>query len=206
MKLAFVSCDSDFGGGAQPRIPAARVRLHQHIPVGRDHPIPLAFPAYNGAQTRPPFNEPRGRALHPTRVRFRGRQSIRGLPDPNPAPSRATPTNPRCWEASSPPGLYRSREHAPTTRRRADALGDGRRRRYASDAHPSSRLSVHSPKRTVAAFALAASKASPLSIPNQVQDRRRREREREHARSKTLASVHSVRRHSLASNLHRRLR
>ena len=44
--------------------------------------------------------------LHPTRVRFRRRHPIPSFVFP-----QAAPTNPLCWEASSPPGLYRSREH-----------------------------------------------------------------------------------------------
>ena len=56
--------------------------------------------------------------LHPTRVRFRRRHPIPSFVFP-----QAAPTNPLCWEASSPPGLYRSREHTFDPPIRADALG-----------------------------------------------------------------------------------
>ena len=87
---------------------ASALLLHLHIPVGRDHPIPLAFLAYNGAQTLPSFNEPRARATPPNSSSIPTATSNPQFCFPV---SQAAPTNPLCWDASSPPGLYRSREH-----------------------------------------------------------------------------------------------
>ena len=54
----------------------------------------------------PSFNEPRARATppNPSSIPTATSNPQFGFP-------QAAPTNPLCWEASSPPGLYRSREH-----------------------------------------------------------------------------------------------